>query len=285
MKTNLTELKPDFSELTVTLNVSESVYPTGIFTTADLTPKLQRGLRRALNLDQVVFLGVAKGTTRKTYATSLTPEINVSAMSMGIHKLQAKRGREKGTGSYPVGQTLTESQKKILSLFTPERVKRALVEASRLYHQGKVAYEYAAGHLRTAWYSDGFGSMLASAFWKIFAEELLIEIQMPKSDKDSDMTFPLVDLRTEIKAMVGDIWQSGEYSKRNTYPTFLLSRNHNATAFWMGLVPAMEWESNVQAGKKRYATKATWDWVRNNPMLKRLHGSISVDGKMVMESI
>ena len=278
-----TLIKPKLSDLTVTLDCLEPRYPKGIFTTADLTPKLRRGLRRALNLEQVVFLGVQNGTTRKTYATSLTPDINALAIDMGIHRLPS--GREKGTGFYPVGQTLTESQKEVLNLFTPERVKRALREASRLYHQGKAAYEYAAEHLRTAWYSDGFGGIVASAFWKVFSEELLIEIQMPKGDKDSDMTFPLVNLRTEIKAMVGVLWQSGEFSQRDTYYTFLLSRNHDATAFWMGLVPAMAWESNIQAGKRRYATKATWNWVRKNPMLKVLHGSISVDGKMVMDTI
>jgi hypothetical protein len=282
-----------------------SEYPQLPFRKDDLPLWLQKCLLRAIRLGDIELMGEVpnmNGKTSKIYIVARLShkqllKAHAMAETMGVRK--CLHGKEKGTGVYPAGQLTKEQRRMLQMVFTPDLTARVLKETRRIIDNMKAAAEYTADGIRTAWWSDGIGSIIASTAARIINHECGIGVRAEgNNDSHPDLVFPtIVDFGetigviegfdAELKVMVGSLWQGGEYSneKRLRSPTFLVSRNHECTKFWVGMLPATAWESNIKQGNGRYATKASWDWVRKNPLLWIIYGDIGEDGKMILKDV
>ena len=267
-------------------------FPETPFLKNHLNLRLKRCLPRALRLGDISLMGEVniEGSIKKVYLSGRLSRSKLIFAHIEAEKLNVRKclkGKERGTGYWPSGKFNSEKQA-VLDMFTPKRISRILKEACRIMENIRIASDYAAKDIRTAWWSDGFGAILASVICKILKEECgITAVSGGKCDANADLIFPDYGLNVEIKVMTGEeVWQGGEYTNlsRLQSPTLLISRNHAFSEFWVGLVPAIVWESSMKKKQKRYATTVQWSWVRDNPHLKTMIGE-QLDGKMIKHII
>jgi len=287
-------------------------YPTNCpFTVSDVqqqNPNINRmtlyqRMRKSIRQGQIISIGVVsqgRGRPLCVYATvPISSKVAEISKQMGIRNVETSTVKSVNVNTtqstkkvYPQGQ-LNEIQQQFLErAFSPEMIKKIMQRSKQEIDNIISASEYTKG-FRTALKSDMFSSLFGSVVADIIRKEIGCKVETSENDDNKpDLYFPEIDLSVEIKAMTGTSWQGGQYSNR-PYPTLLVSRTHDNNLFWVGLVPEVEWGSNMDKGKRRYATTCSWAWVRDNPYLKILMGSIStvnengrkVKGNMQMEKI
>jgi hypothetical protein len=181
-----------------------------------------------------------------------------------------------------INDNLTISQQRFIKkILTKEIIKKSLKEAEKRL---KVIIDIHDGGARSGLKSDNFSTLFGTCFSKIIKDVFKIPVEISGNDnRKSDIYFPNIDLKIEIKATsTKTSWTGGKLSDR-PYPTILISYDAEKSKYFVALLPKINWP---KGSEKYYGPSLTWaDFRDNYPEKVILFANIGDDGQIMRESL